>query len=143
VSVAGRGPPHRFRPATRHGPCYDELWAELGRLGGTRPEILANLDLRASFLPALRNDYRLAETHRWRPGPPLDCPLTALLGTEDDEVSLVDAGAWAEHTRGGFGVRAFPGGHFYLSARLPQLIGEILHQLSRHVPGRYPRLIGP
>jgi pyochelin biosynthesis protein PchC len=141
--VSGRVPPQRLRPGSMHLASDDELWAELGRLGGTRPEILANPELRASFLPALRNDYRLAETHPWRPGPPLDCPVTALIGRHDTEVSLVDAQAWAEHTRGAFGLHTFSGGHFYLTTRLPELIGEILHQLSRHARGRYTGLAGP
>jgi len=141
--VSGRVPPQRLRPGTMHLASDDELWMELGRLGGTRPEVLASPELRAAFLPALRNDYRLAETHPWRPGPPLGCPLTAFVGTEDTEVSLADAAAWVEHTRGGFGVRTFAGGHFYLTARLSELTGEILYQLSRHVPGRYGRLVGP
>jgi pyochelin biosynthesis protein PchC len=141
--VSGRVPPHRLRPGALHQASDDDLWAELGRLGGTQPEILANRELRASFLPALRNDYRLAETHPWRPGPPLDCPLTALVGTHDTEVRLGEAEAWAEHTRGGFGLRTFPGGHFYLTTRLPELVAELLRELSRHAPGRYSGLAGP
>lgn len=132
--VSGRPAPDRLRPVSDQLDSDDALWEELGRLGGTRPEVLANADLREALLPALRGDYRLVRTYRPRPGPPLDCPLTALVGDADSEVDLAEAGGWAAYTRGVFTLRTFPGGHFYLMSRTAELVDEILGRLARHLP---------
>ncbi|MEQ4715495.1 alpha/beta fold hydrolase [Nonomuraea sp. B19D2] len=87
---------------------------ELVRLGGTDGALLRHPEARAVFLPAIRADFRLAETYRHRTGMEPRCPLTAVIGTGDTEVNAAQASRWAAHTTAAFSLRLLPGGHFYL-----------------------------
>jgi pyochelin biosynthetic protein PchC len=140
--VSGRTAPDRPRPVKQLG-SDDMLWDDIERLGGTRQEVLANPELRQVFLPALRSDYRLSDAYRPRPGPRLECPITALLGEQDSEVDMAEAASWAGVTRAEFSIRAFPGEHFYLTSQVPEVVGEIMHRLVGSAPARYAGWAGP
>ncbi|RJL27208.1 thioesterase II family protein [Bailinhaonella thermotolerans] len=123
--VSGRPGPGRTRRTATHLLPGPELWDAACRLGGTPPELAALPELRDLALPALRADYRLSETHRPRPGPPLHCPVLACLGDRDPEVTPAEAHDWARVTDAGFRLRVFPGGHFYLVRGRDALLREI------------------
>ncbi|GAA5065181.1 alpha/beta fold hydrolase [Streptomyces similanensis] len=115
--VSGRRAPSLPARGDMHTRSDDELVSELVRLGGTRGEVLADRAVRDVYLPAVRADFRLAETYH-RPDPlPLGCPVTAVMGEADTEVDEVQARAWSAHTTGPFDLRTFPGGHFYFAPR--------------------------
>jgi pyochelin biosynthetic protein PchC len=141
--VSGHPAPDRQRPGAKHLAADDILWQELGRLGGTRHEVLADPELRRVFLPALRSDYRLAERYKPRPGAPLACGVTALLGDQDSEVDLSEARSWAAVTTGRFTLRVFTGEHFYLTGQGPEVVGEIVRRLTEEAPARWTGLAGP
>jgi pyochelin biosynthetic protein PchC len=141
--VSGRTAPDRQRPSAKHLADDDALWDDIERLGGTSPEVLADPEMRRTFLPALRSDYRLSELYRPGPGPLLECPVTALLGEQDSEVEPAEAASWAGVTRADFSIHTFPGGHFYLISRLPEVIGEIMRRLAGAVPPGYREWAGP
>lgn len=127
--ASGRAAPDRPRPGTKHLASDAQLWGEIARLNGTSPEVLADPQLRRVFLPALRSDYRLVERYQPRPGPPLDCPITVLLGDADADVDLAEARLWGGLTRAGFTVRVFSGDHFYLVGQVDAVVAQILSQL--------------
>src|SRR3569833_2958241 len=109
----------------------DELLADVRRIGGTDPRVLAHPELLRLVLPVLRNDFKAAEGYHYRPGPDVSCPVFALFGDRDPRVTEVQARRWAEHTSGPFELMSFPGGHFYLNDNLGEvggLIGERLTQ---------------
>jgi pyochelin biosynthesis protein PchC len=141
--VSGRPAPDRQRPGAKHLAPDDILWQELDRLGGTKQEVLDDLELRRAFLPALRSDFRLAERYQPRPGPLLDCRVTALLGDGDTEVDQSEAQSWAKVTRGVFTLRSFPGDHFYLAGREPDVVREVLRGIMAGASSRWPGLGGP
>lgn len=141
--ASGRTAPSRHQPTGRHLVSDDALWRDVERLGGTKPEVLADRELRRAFLPALRSDYRLSELYRPGPGPLLACPVTALLGDRDSEVAPSDAASWATVTSAEFTIRIFPGGHFYLTSRLPEVVGEIMSSLAGSVPPACRDWAGP
>jgi pyochelin biosynthesis protein PchC len=124
--VSGRKPAHVPRPGGVHAGSEDELAAELRRLGGTAPELLADPGARDYILPIVRADYRLAESYRRRVPEPVDCPIMAIIGDRDPEVDAGAARGWAELTRAGFALHVLPGGHFYLAERRAEVIGLIL-----------------
>lgn len=103
---------HRPEPVAQLGDR--ELLAEVMSLDGAGSQVLADPEIIAMVLPAIRNDYSAIAGYRYRPGPALTCPIVALVGESDDKVSRADALAWAEHTTGPFELRSFAGGHFYL-----------------------------
>ena len=129
--VSGRRAPSRRRTETVHRRDDDGIVAELRRLSGTDASLLADDDVVRMILPAIRGDYRAIETYAHEPGPPLACAITAFLGDEDTQVTIDEARAWAEHTAGGFELRMFRGGHFYLVARSEETIALIVEVLTR------------
>jgi surfactin synthase thioesterase subunit len=91
----------------------EDLIDAIESLGGVPPGVLRNPDVRALFLPPVRSDYRAVETYRYRPGPPLSAPITALVGDRDPVADLEQTRAWLNHTSGGGDVRVFAGDHFF------------------------------
>jgi len=114
--ASGRRAPSRPREDRVHLQDDKGLIASLKRLSGTDSQIFADDELLSMILPAVRADYRAAETYRYRPGPPLSCPVTALTGDDDPEVTIDDARSWAVHTTAAFDIHVYRGGHFYLTA---------------------------
>ncbi|MFC0623430.1 thioesterase II family protein [Kribbella deserti] len=112
--VSGRHAPGEVVEGDVHQRDDDGLVADLTRLGGTAPELFSSPELRAFFLPAIRSDYRLAETYRWSAGPEPACPMTVLLGDADPEVTPAQAERWSAHAAGELRIERFRGDHFYL-----------------------------
>ncbi|WP_425322692.1 thioesterase II family protein [Actinoplanes ianthinogenes] len=129
--VSGRGAPTRVRDEGMHLADDRRLIADLARMSGTDAAVLADEEILRTVLPALRADYRAAETYRYQPGPPLSCPVTALIGDLDDQVSEPEARPWADRTTGPFALRVFSGGHFYLNDHAPKIIDLLRTHLTR------------
>ena len=117
--ASARQAPHRPRGRMVHLLPDDEFCAVLLGNGGVNGQLLADPGLRELYLPIIRSDYRISETHRPTPvTPPLRVDLTVLTGTEDHAVDPAEAARWAEATSGSFVHHELPGDHFYL---IPQL----------------------
>ncbi|NEE02714.1 thioesterase II family protein [Phytoactinopolyspora halotolerans] len=115
--VSGRQPPVHHRGGTVHTWDDDRLGTELLRLSPANADLLSEPELAALVLPIVRNDYRLIE--RYRPGERtvLPVPITALIGSDDGELTVAEAGDWASYTDRAFRLHEFPGDHFYLVDR--------------------------
>ncbi|GGU31783.1 thioesterase II family protein [Lentzea flava] len=113
--VSGRRAPQIVRDDRVHQRDDAGLLAEVRKLAGTNARVFDDEELVRMVLPAIRADYRAAETYRYRPGPPLGCPLTALTGDADPKASVHEVEQWRERTTGPFALKVFPGGHFFLS----------------------------
>ncbi|MCJ0874451.1 thioesterase II family protein [Streptomyces sp. AP-93] len=107
-------------------PDDQELAAWLVELGGTPEELLADPEARAVILAAFRSDLALLASHRPQPAPRVRTPLRVLVGEDDPTVLAADAERWSGATERFAGVRAFPGGHFYLIGRSLGVIAEVL-----------------
>jgi surfactin synthase thioesterase subunit len=129
--ASGRRAPNRYRQETVHLGSDPELVAELRRVGGTDPHWLENGELLATILPATRNDYYAIGTYVCAPAPPLDCPVSALVGDSDPQTTIDEAQAWREFGSRGFDLRVFPGGHFYLEACKAEVIEVITSALAQ------------
>jgi surfactin synthase thioesterase subunit len=131
--VSGRRAPQLQRPER---PTYNlpeaELIEELRRLKGTPAEVLEHPELMKVLLPVLRADFELIQTYEPRDEPPLDIPLTAFGGLEDDEVGREGLEGWRAHTIRAFSLRVFPGDHFYLTASQQLLLPALTQELFRH-----------
>ncbi|MFC9279474.1 thioesterase II family protein [Streptomyces collinus] len=127
--VSGRTAPSRHRAQWVHLGDDERLLAEIVKMEGTEPAMLQDPELVRMILPALRSDYKAAETYRYRPGPPLRCPVVALTGDADPQVTEAEAEAWREHTSGPFELRVFPGGHFYLNQHAGDVVALIRERL--------------
>ncbi|MET7713163.1 alpha/beta fold hydrolase [Streptomyces sp. NPDC005407] len=127
--VSGRRAPSTHREVGIHLLDDAGLVEELKRGSGTDARILEDKDVLRMILPPLRSDYTAVETYQWRPGPKLDCPVVALVGDEDENVSLDEARAWEEHTTGPFSLNTFSGGHFYLADHQSAVADVVTRQL--------------
>ncbi|WP_217215483.1 thioesterase II family protein [Streptomyces sp. AC550_RSS872] len=128
--ASGRRAPSRYREENVHLRNDDEIIAELKALSGTRSEVLADEEILRMALPAIRGDYKAAETYRHTDGVRLAAPIHVHYGEDDPRVSLDEARAWADHTTGHFELKTYPGGHFYLNEQAPRVIEAIARVTS-------------
>jgi surfactin synthase thioesterase subunit len=135
--VSGRRPPHL--PARRgdlHRLDDNTFVAEVARLGGMPPALLADPALLRVFVPAMRADFTINETYRMPRTPTLDCPILALTGLDDPEVTPAEMQAWAEVTTGRCRLRVFEGDHFYLQNARADVREAVLARLRELAVGR-------
>ncbi|MBB5916315.1 surfactin synthase thioesterase subunit [Nocardia transvalensis] len=130
--VSGRIAPSEPYPGRLHDAPDAELIDELARLAND-PAAVAILrsepGLAELVLPAVRNDYRAVETYAFRPGESLRCDISALLGDADPTVTPEQADLWRRHTSGEFHRDVFPGRHFYLDERVPEVADLVVGRL--------------
>lgn len=129
--ASGRRAPSRPWDERLHLCGDDELLAQVRRLSGTDSELLDSAEMMRLALPALRADYRAVETYQYQPGPPLACPIVALVGADDPHVSVAEIDAWRAHTRMSYEVEVFQGGHFYLAEHTSAVATTIATHLAR------------
>jgi pyochelin biosynthesis protein PchC len=135
VFASGHRPPSLHRVVAGDRAFHDEeLIADLRRLSGTEAAMLDDDETLRMILPCLRGDYRASASYRYRPGELVDCPLLALTGDADPEVTVAEAGVWREHTTGPFEFRVFSGGHFYLAAHQAAIADTIKDALGDWAP---------
>ncbi|MFD5751109.1 thioesterase II family protein [Streptomyces sp. NPDC127033] len=116
--VTARRPVHRL-PAP-------ELVTELERRWGPLPSLVHEDEgLRDLVLGYFRADMEIAETYGFVPGTPLDIPLTAFVGAEEDG----ELSGWRALTTGEFAQHTVPGGHFHF--RNPGARQELLRLVHR------------
>ncbi|MBC6447507.1 thioesterase II family protein [Actinokineospora xionganensis] len=123
--ASGHPAPALARPGTVHLGDDDELIEELRRTEATNLDVLDNEALIKTYLPIIRNDYRLSETYTMAPGARLDAAVSVFHGDRDAEIDEREAQGWADVTDGSFDVTVFEGGHFYLDHHRDQVIGLV------------------
>jgi medium-chain acyl-[acyl-carrier-protein] hydrolase len=125
--LSSRRPPHLPEP---FGPIShlpeDEFVAKVQqRYGGIPQVILQEPELLALFLPTLRADFGVLESHVYTDEPPLGAAITVYGGSEDPVVTAAALGQWRQHTAGAFAQAQFVGGHFYLQAQRDALLVDV------------------
>lgn len=127
--ISGCRPPHGITAKNPiHGMPNEELIAALqNRYGGIPAVVRDNPELWNWLLPAIRADFHMIETYQRSEEPPLDVPMLALGGTEDNIVPAAQLMEWRRYTTSDFSVRQFPGGHFFLfsSGPTPESVAKI------------------
>jgi surfactin synthase thioesterase subunit len=124
LAARGRPPAHLFVsgcPAPdargRMGRLSDkpieEILAALMPLGGTDVAALDHPELIELLEPALRADLAVAEGYIYRPGPPLPCPISVLLGDGDPLTVGHDVTGWGAQTAAGLRLFHYPGDHAF------------------------------
>jgi len=128
--VSARKAPQFQKSGNIHKLDDESLCRSLIGLGGTAPELLEIPELRALFLPAIRQDYRLIETSKVSSSQLLNCPITAMVGLDDPAVSIDDARGWQQWTNCQFRLNEYVGNHFYLSDCPDLVVGHIVQELN-------------
>jgi medium-chain acyl-[acyl-carrier-protein] hydrolase len=120
--------PRADRP--RHDLPEPELLTELQRFGGTPDVLLRDPELLALVLPALRADFAVLETHRYRSERPLELPITALAGTADACVAPASVEAWRVQTTGRFDLQRIDDGHFFVHTKRERVVQSVTAALA-------------
>lgn len=131
--VSGRRAPTIYREETVHLRDNGGIVAEMRMLQGTDSSVFDDPEVLELVLPAVRADYRAIETYMYEPGPPLSCPVTAVVGDSDPRADRADAEPWRQQTTGPFTLHVYPGGHFYLGEGALGVLDLLRDELSARV----------
>lgn len=127
--ASGRRAPSRVRDEKEHLGSDPQLIKEIKNLGSAESALLDDEEIVSMVLPAIRNDYKAAETYRYSAGPPLNCPVYGLTGDADPKATVDEVESWREHTAAGFELSVFPGGHFFVNEHVPAILELISAKL--------------
>lgn len=134
--ASGFQAPHIEERSTATHDLSDEAFIQkLKDLDGTPPEVLENREILELILPALRADFAVVDTYRYKSESPLDCPITAFCGVQDTHFGSESVADWRMQTSNDFTFHQLEGGHFFIHTSqtdLLQLIVSDLEQLCGH-----------
>jgi surfactin synthase thioesterase subunit len=129
--VAGHDAPHLVVTGGEIHRLPDAALAdELRRLAGTPPEVLADPEVMALLLPALRADFRICETYLPRGDDPLAVPLLVIGALGDAETTPAGIAGWAQHTTATVTHVTLPGDHFFVHRAERALLQAIARELQ-------------
>jgi medium-chain acyl-[acyl-carrier-protein] hydrolase len=111
-------------PPIHHLPDADFL-AALQRYSGTPAIVLENADVMNVFMPILRADLAMNETHVYQPEAPFEFPIAAFGGLQDPQVSQAALASWSEQTSADFQIELLPGNHFFLKEQKMAILHHI------------------
>ncbi|MEV5953336.1 thioesterase domain-containing protein [Streptomyces sp. NPDC051987] len=100
------------------------------RYDGIPAEVRAVPELVTYFLPVLRADLELAASYVYRPGPPLDVPVTVFAGDRDGTVPAAGLERWRGHTGADCESHRLTGGHFAVTDHEDHVLDVIRRRLS-------------
>ena len=137
VYVSGRrSPPIADTEPDLHRLPDDAFVEELDRrFGGMPAAIREEPELLALFLPIIRADVTLLETHAFREEASLDVPMSAFGGEDDHQTTPELLGAWQQLTSRPLEVRNFRGGHFFLHQHRADFLAHLRADLERKLAG--------
>lgn len=117
----------------------DEFIEHLRRYGGTPESLLENRELMALLIPAIRADFKLLDSYRYRSRYPLAIPVSVFAGRDDSLLSESGLASWGIETEAMFKRHWLDGGHFYFQ----QSKSDLMDALGAVVkPLLLPRYLG-
>jgi medium-chain acyl-[acyl-carrier-protein] hydrolase len=113
-----------------------EFKARLRELNDSASAVLEDPELMALLMPALRADFYIVDTYAFELSADdrLKCPVLALGGIEDDEVSAEAVAAWRAVTTGPFSMEFFPGDHFFIYSARDAVLERLHRELMSIAP---------
>ncbi|MGD9823144.1 thioesterase II family protein [Desulfobacter sp.] len=113
--VSGARAPHISEPSPLHHLPKEAFIQELRRFSGTPESVLENSDLMEIYIPILRADLAIEEKYTLKAEAPINIPITAIYGIEDDEAPKSVMASWKRYTTDSFELIGLPGGHFFIN----------------------------
>lgn len=107
-----------------------DFLVEIAKFNGTPPAVLENTQLMEIFLPIMRADFTLLESHIYTEQPPLDCPISAFGGSQDQAVSYHALSAWQVQTVANFSLQMIEGDHFFMNTATTTLLNSVSQYLQ-------------
>jgi surfactin synthase thioesterase subunit len=144
LTATGEAVPHRFVASGCSAPSLlpservkniakltgKEFAEAIGFFGGLSAEVIADEEMRDLVLPGVIADFHMAVGYRYQPGPPLELPVTVVVGRDDPHVREAQVEPWGKEFTEPVDQRWVDGGHFYFESR-PATIIEILAEIVR------------
>jgi medium-chain acyl-[acyl-carrier-protein] hydrolase len=93
-------------------------------------EILREPELLELLLPPLQADLAIVETYTYSADAPLDCPISAFGGVQDETAGDADLAAWRDQTSKSFELVMVPGGHFFLHQAYDRLTQAVERKIA-------------
>ncbi|RAJ72781.1 surfactin synthase thioesterase subunit [Chitinophaga dinghuensis] len=121
--VSGNPGPGAVEIKNRYLMEATEFIRELKLLGGIPKEFLESEELMEFFDPILRADFKIAEQHRLENSAPVNIPMYAMMGSEEEGVDKIEN--WGRFTTAAFKTEIFTGDHFFIQHH-PQRLAEII-----------------
>jgi surfactin synthase thioesterase subunit len=130
--ISACGAPHLPDP---HPPIHTlpdaEFIKALKKLNGIPTEVANHSELMELLLPTLRADFQIVESYQYTPNnPPLNIPIIAFGGLDDQRVIKEHLEGWALYTISRFESHYFPGDHFFINTARESIIDFIATELS-------------
>jgi medium-chain acyl-[acyl-carrier-protein] hydrolase len=125
-----QAPQHRSPSRQLHTLPDAALIEALRDYNGTPPGVLESQELMALLLPAIRVDFAIAESYRYRPGPLLRIPISVFSGTQDDNKGPGQIDGWKSETTGACEIYTFEGGHFFVTTRRDDVLKQLNAELT-------------
>lgn len=108
----------------------DEFIAVLQRFKSIPAELLNQPEALKILLPTVRADFEAVETYRFDSNePPLDIPIIAFGGLNDERVNRERLEGWLLQTTSRFESHRFPGDHFFIHTARDAVISSIAAKL--------------
>ena len=129
--VAGaRAPQFRRDHVPPPAPSDEEFVREIRDLDGAPREVLDNPELLRYLLPALKADAAMGRLYVYQEEPPLEVPIRAYRGLDDQRLPREVVAAWSRQTTASFALREFPGGHFFLHSNAEEFLRALAADVS-------------
>ncbi|GGS65701.1 thioesterase II family protein [Streptomyces badius] len=121
----------------------EDLVGFLRDLGGTPSEVLDEPELLEYLTRLLRADLTLLESYSGDSRDVLDVPISIHYGEGDLMAGRDLVSPWAEYSSAGSGIRAWPGGHFYLYDRPAEFAAQWVRDVraSLRLPESRPTVL--
>ncbi|MFM7363677.1 MAG: thioesterase II family protein [Cuspidothrix sp.] len=110
-----------------------DFLVEIAEFNGTPLAVLENTELMEIFLPIMRADFTLLESYIYRKEPPLDCPITAFGGLQDQSVSYNSLLAWQVETIADYSLQMIEGDHFFMNTAIITLLNSVSQYLQPYI----------
>ncbi|NEO02099.1 MAG: thioesterase [Moorea sp. SIO3I7] len=130
--VAAYYAPHLLSPFQSLGEWNDSLLIKkLPRLLDAPKSSLENADFLQALLPTVKADLQILSNYTFLEENPLNCPIWAFGGLQDDRVKQDDISAWRKHTSSTFKLEMFPGKHLFLLRKRKLILSAISQGLNQ------------
>lgn len=98
--------------------------------GATLENILKQKELREVFLPQLRADFTLLESYKYVDAAPFECPILAIAGDEEFDITDKLLDGWREQTSSQFQSVRFRGDHFFIHSSQKEVLEKINFEIA-------------
>ena len=128
VASAASAPFYTRTRAPIHALPEQEFIRALAKLNGTPSQVLNNPEIMSLCLPALRADFKMAETYLNQSRFLLAIKLTLLGGTMDDTISPSELMGWTKVFENTVATHWIEGNHFFINQKTYEVL-NLLNQL--------------